>query len=137
MSFFKKVKKFFSNIWEKTASAREVLCKTGHYMKMVFHYIFKFRAIFLVLITIVAAIMMASYCKANLPESVGIALQSDGSFSQYITRDQAVNSSFLLTAFSLIFVLISKKTLYPWLISLFTFVVPVLVLVTNYLAGAI
>ena len=137
MSFFKKMKVFFRDLWKKCAPARRVLAKIGRFIKQACHFIYKFRAIFLVVITIIAALLMANYCKAKLPESVGIDLQSDGSFSKYITRDQAVNSSFLLTALSLIFVLISKKTLYPWLISLFTFVIPILIVVTNYLAGAI
>lgn len=137
MSFYKKVSVFFSNLWKKTKPAREVLAKVGQYIKKFFTYVYKFRAIILVVVTLIAAIIMASYCKANLPETVGIDLQSDGTFSKYITRDQAVNCSFILTALSLVFVLISKKTLYPWLISLFTFAVPVLILVTNHLAGAI
>ncbi len=137
MSFFEKVKNFFSALWEKTKPVREVLGKVGRYIKKFFSFIYKFRAIVLVVITLIAAIIMASYCNAHLPESVGIDLQSDGTFSKYITRGQAVSGSLILTALSLVFVLISKKTLYPWLISLFTFAVPILILVTNYLAGAI
>lgn len=140
-SFFQKLKEFFSNLAEKTRPARQktwkVLCIIGRYIKKTCSFIYRFRAIFLVILTLIAAFILADYCREKLPEQVGIELQSDGSFAKYITRDQAVNCCLWLTVISLVFVLLSKKTLYPWLISLFTFVVPVLILVTNYLAGAI
>ena len=132
-----KKKGFFGELWEKLKPAREVMKKIWKWIKKICGFIYRFRAIFLVVITVIAAIIMASYCKANLPEQVGIDLQSDGSFAKTVSRDTAIAGPFLLTMVSLVFVLLSKKTLYPWLISLFTFAVPILILVTNQLASAI
>jgi len=139
MSFFNKMKQGFLDFYEKAKPVMEKIGKvTGtivKYIKSFFSILYRYRSVFLTVATVIFAIFFYSFIKGRLPEMVGINLQSDGTFSHYISRDLAVNQSFMLTALSLVFVLISKKTLYPWLISMFTFVIPILILVTNNMAG--
>jgi hypothetical protein len=67
----------------------------------------------------------------KLPDSVGINLLADGSFSLMIPKIAAVLGPLGVTALCVFLMLGAKKTMYPWLISLFTLVLPVLIYVTN------
>ena len=62
---------------------------------------------------------------------VGINLQSSGAFEQMITRDMAVMGPLGLTAACLLLMFCSRKAMYPWAISMFTLVLPILILFTN------
>ena len=137
MSFFKDMKSKCDSIAEKTKPAREKTADMGRGFAKTVSFCYRYRAIVLTVVTVILAIIMAVYSGSHLPEQVGINLQSDGTFSTYIARGQAIACCFILTMISLGLMLLSKKTLYPWLISLFTFAVPILILVTNYLAGVI
>ena len=77
------------------------------------------------------AVKLALYNRANLPEQVGINLQSTGEFAQMITRDMAVMGPLGLTAACLLLMFCSRKAMYPWAISVFTLALPVLILFTN------
>ena len=61
----------------------------------------------------------------------GINLQSSGEFAQFVTRDVAVMGPLGLTAACLMLMFCSRKALYPWAISVFTLIVPLLILFTN------
>ena len=77
------------------------------------------------------ALKLASYNRENLPEQVGINLQSSGEFAQMITRDAAVMGPLGLTAACLLLMFCSRKAMYPWAISIFTLVLPLLILFSN------
>ena len=77
------------------------------------------------------ALKLAAYNREHLPEQVGINLQSSGAFEQMVSRDVAVLGPLGLTAACLLLMLCSRKAMYPWAISIFTLVLPLLVLFTN------
>ena len=77
------------------------------------------------------ALKLASYNRENLPEQVGINLQSSGEFAQMISRDMAVIGPLGLTAACLLLMFCSRKAMYPWAISIFTLVLPILLLISN------
>ncbi len=77
------------------------------------------------------ALKLAAYNRQNLPEQVGINLLSTGEFAQMIERDMAVMGPLGLTAACLLLMFCSRKAMYPWAISVFTLVLPLLILVTN------
>ena len=77
------------------------------------------------------ALKLASYNRENLPEQVGINLQSSGEFAQMISRDMAVMGPLGLTAACLLLMFCSRKAMYPWAISIFTLVLPILLLISN------
>ena len=93
--------------------------------------LFRLRKIVLAVPVVFAALQLASYNRENLPEQVGINLQSSGEFAQMISRDIAVMGPLGLTLACLFLMFCSRKAMYPWAISLFTLVLPVLILVTN------
>ena len=93
--------------------------------------LFRLRKVVLAVPVVMLAVKLALYNRENLPEQVGINLQSSGEFAQMISRDMAVMGPLGLTAACLLLMLCSKKALYPWAISLFTLVLPVMILLTN------
>jgi hypothetical protein len=62
---------------------------------------------------------------------VGLDLQTTGEFAKVISRQTAVTMPLMLTGACLVLMCFSRKTLYPWLISVFSLVIPVLLLITN------
>ena len=93
--------------------------------------LFRLRKIVMAVPVIYWALKLAAYNREHLPELVGFNLQSSGAFESMISRDLAVMGPLGLTAACLLLMLCSRKAMYPWAISIFTLVLPLLILVTN------
>lgn len=93
--------------------------------------IYRLRALFLAIPVIFAALRLAAYNSEHLPLLVGLDLQSTGEFAKVISRQTAVTMPLLVTGACLALMCFSRKTLYPWLISVFSLAIPVLLLITN------
>lgn len=100
-------------------------------LRNVWRWIFRLRSILLAFPVVVTAIIMAIYNLTNLPEIVGINMQSNGEYAMVVTRAVAVMGPLALTAVCLLLMFCSKKVLYPWLISVFSLVLPLLFLFTS------
>lgn len=109
-----KVKNIFSTIWK---------------------IVFAFRRVVLAVPVIIAALRLAAYNRENLPLMVGINLQSNGEFAEMISRSTAVNVPLMITLGCLSLLLFTRKTIYPWLISIFTLAIPILLMLTNGYLG--
>lgn len=77
------------------------------------------------------ALKLAAYNMKHLPEQVGINLLSSGEFAEMISRESAVMGPLMVTGACLALMFVSRKSVYPWLISIFTLVLPLLLLITN------
>lgn len=93
--------------------------------------LFRLRKVVMAVPVVYAALRLAFYNRANLPEQVGINLQSSGEFAQMISRDIAVMGPLGLTIACLFLMFCSRKAMYPWAISIFTLVLPLLILFSN------
>ena len=116
--------------WEKTW---EILKKIWHVIKIIIKWIFNLRGIWMAIPVALAALRLAALNAARLPEEVGINLLANGEYQWFISRGAAVLIPFAVTTVCLLLMLISKKILYPWLISLFSLVLPLVVWLTNSL----
>ncbi len=131
--------KNFRDIWQQFCQVMvkvwNVICMiasgVGHFFKIVGGYCYRFRKILLALPVVVAGVWLASYCRARMPEVVGIGLQESGKYAVTISRDLAVLGPLAITFFCLLMMFCSRRTLYPWLISVFSLVLPVLLMLTN------
>lgn len=92
---------------------------------------YRLRSILLALPVMVTAVVLAVYNSINLPEFVGLNVQTSGEYVTVITRSAAVLGPLAVTAVCLLLMFCSKKVLYPWLISLFSLVIPLLFLFTS------
>lgn len=77
------------------------------------------------------ALKIAAYNMQHLPEEVGIGLLSTGEFAQMIGRNMAVTGPLALTAACLVMMFLSRKAMYAWAISVFSLVLPFLLLFSN------
>ena len=100
-------------------------------MSTAWRYIVKLQKVILAVPVGVGAVLLAMKNLVELPDSVGLNLQSDGTFTVLIAREIAVLGPIAITALCLLLMFCAKRTLTPWLVSVFSLAIPLLILVTN------
>jgi hypothetical protein len=135
MNFLTVIEDKWQAFCKNTAPAREKFADTcrkiGKTLKTIWSYIYRLRVAILAVPVAVGAVYLAVTNMAKLPDSVGINLLENGEFSMMVPKLVAVLGPLGVTALSIILMIGARKTLYPWLISLFTLVLPILIYVTN------
>lgn len=114
-----------------TGKVIEICKKIGSVISAAWKYLIKLRKVILAVPVGVGAIYLAVKNLSELPQTVGIDLQSNGTFSVLIAREVAVLGPIAITALCLLLMFASKRTLTPWLVSLFSLAIPLLIFVTN------
>ena len=94
-------------------------------------YMVKWKKVFLAVPVGTAAVLLGIGNLTKLPDTVGLNLQSDGTFTMLIARELAVLGPIAITALCLLLMFGSKRTLTPWLVSVFSLAIPLLILITN------
>lgn len=124
-----------TDFWGSVASfwtdAKPVLNRIWSVIKEIGSWIYKLRSVILAIPVAIGAIYLAIRNMAVLPEEVGINLLETGEYAMTVGRGVAVMGPLAVTALSLLLMFCSRKTLYPWLISLFTLALPILLWVIN------
>ena len=105
--------------------------KTNSIINLIGVWLFRLRKFVLATPVVYYALKLAAYNSEHLPEVVGIDLQSTGEFAQTISRGLAVMGPLGLTLACLLLMFCSRKTMYPWAISIFTLALPLLILLSN------
>ena len=105
--------------------------RVGTVITTLFRWIFDLRKLFMAVPVLYVAVKLARNNLEQLPEMVGFDIQSTGEFAQMVTRDTAVYGPLGLTCLCLVLMFLSRKTIYPWLISIFSLVLPLLIWVLN------
>lgn len=122
----------FKETWSKfSAKVSPVLKKTGAVLSRVGLWIYRLRQVFLAIPVVWGALKLAARNMERLPEQVGLNLLPSGAFSQLVSRDYAVYGPLAVTALCLLLMFFSRKPLYPWLVSVFSLVLPLLIYLTN------
>jgi hypothetical protein len=109
----------------------EAICDFGDLLKKNKHWAFELRKVVMAIPVVVAMLSLADECRQRLPEMVGIHLLTNGDFERMIARETAISASIAITSICLVFMFLSRKTIYPWLISLMSLLLPILLIVTN------
>ena len=118
----------FKEIWDKVY---QIYKKVEEVISIIYRCIFKLRKVFMAIPVVYLAIRIAAANMQRLPEAVGINMQSSGEFALMVTRNYAVYGPLGVTAFCLLLMFFSRKTVYPWVISIFSLVLPYLLYITN------
>ena len=105
--------------------------KAWSVIKTICKYIYKFRGVIISIPVVVIAIILGFMNAGRLPETVGLELLATGEFGMSVSRITAVLAPMGITGLAVLMTLLSKRTLFPWLISVFTLVLPVLIWLTN------
>lgn len=95
------------------------------------NYVTKFKKIFLAAPVGVMAVILALQNMFKLPVIVGLDLQYNGEFGIQIIREVAVLGPMAITAICLLLMFVSRRTLTPWLVSVFSLALPLLILLIN------
>lgn len=114
--------------WEKT---KGILGKVDRVVDIILSVLYRLRKVFLAIPVAYYAIKLARYNMENLPQVIGVNMQANGAFAEFISRDLAVWGPLGVTAACLVLMFLSRKALYPWAISIFTLALPLLLLISN------
>lgn len=109
----------------------EGICSLGALLKKNWRWSFELRKVVMAIPVVVLMMKLAAECRARLPETVGINLLANGGFEQMIARESAISATMAITTGCLVLMFFSRKTVYPWLVSLFSLALPVLLILTN------
>lgn len=121
-------KKSAQQVWENIRVWYQTACQV---LERVWYVVYRSRKLLLSIPVIVLAVYLAGKSQSMLPEHVGIWLMEDGSFKYMVSQEMAIYAPLALTGGCLVMMFCSRRTVYPWLISLFSLVVPLLVLLIN------
>ncbi len=122
-----KTKQVFGAIYAVYKKIEEIIT-------VIIRCIFKLRKVFMAIPVVCLALKIAKENAERLPETVGLNIQTTGEFASMVSRDYAVYGPLALTAFCLLLMFCSRKSVFPWVISIFSLVLPYLIYYTNLLA---
>ena len=121
--------------WESTEAFRtkfsEVFEKIGYVLLVIWKWIYNLRSIILAVPVVIGAIRLAIMNMSRLPDSVGIMLLSSGAYQWMVDKPIAVMGPLAVTAACLFLMFISRRVVYPWMISIFSLTLPLLIYITN------
>lgn len=113
---------------QKTKAAVE---KTGRVLQIIGKVLYHTRKLFLAIPVVWLAVRLYGEAMDRLPQTVGLLLQESGDYAYMLEKQTAAMGCMAVTAACLLMMFCSRRTLYPWLISLFSLVLPILLIVTN------
>ena len=113
------------------ARFKTVMAKINSVINIIGVVLFRLRKLVLAAPVVYYALKLAAQNMEKLPQTVGLNLQSTGEYAATISRELAVMGPLGLTAGCLLMMFCSRKALYPWAISVFTLVLPLLLLLSN------
>ncbi|MBQ8359853.1 MAG: hypothetical protein IJX37_08150 [Oscillospiraceae bacterium] len=133
MKFMEKIRQTWQQFLDSRAMQKTlpVLKKTGYVLALTSKWAYKLRSVLLAIPVAVVAVALAIRNMQQLPSEVGINILASGEYQWMVSRGVAALAPLAVTAVCLGLMFCSKKVLYPWLISLFSLVLPLVIWVTN------
>ena len=135
--FFARIADKIRDVWQRFMDTKfaqkmaPIMGKTGQVLALTCKWAYKLRGVLLSIPVAVAAVFMALRNQQRLPDPVGISILPDGTYQWTIEQSLAVWVPLAVTGVCLLMVICSKRVLYPWLISLFSLVLPLVLWITN------
>ena len=121
--------------WARTEPFRtkfmEVFEKIGYVLLVIWKWIYNLRSIILAVPVVIVAIRLALKNINRLPDAVGIMILASGEYQWMVEKGIAVMGPLAITAACLFLMFISRRVVYPWLVSIFSLVLPWLIYITN------
>lgn len=128
MSKFTELKNKLQAFWRRIEPG---VTKTGRVLRGIGRWIYNLRGLFMAVPVGIVAFLEAAKNMDRLPDRVGLLIQATGDYQWMVGRETAVLFPLLLTGICLVLMFCSRRPVYPWLISILTLVVPVLIYITN------
>lgn len=123
------------SVWNSTEPFRtkfmEVFNKIGYVLLVIWKWIYNLRSILLAVPVVIVAIRLAILNMSRLSDKVGILILSSGEYQWMVDKGIAVMGPLAVTAACLLLMFLSRRVVYPWLISVFSLALPLLIYITN------
>lgn len=123
--------RFLNNARPVFSKIHQIFSKVSNTVISAWKYILKFQKIFLAVPVGTMAVILALQNLIKLPPIVGLDLQTNGDFNIQIIREVAAIGPMAITAVCLLLMFCSKRTLTPWIVSVVSLLLPLLILITN------
>ena len=104
-------------------------------MSDIYWWIYRYRGVLLAIPVAALSVVMAIYNFFRLPALVGFGLQPSGEYALLIGKGVAIMGPLAISSLCLLLMFCSRKAIYPWLISVFSLVLPLIILLTNTFPG--
>ena len=117
----KETKKENKHVWKDIWSVLKLTAKWSYQL----------RSLLLAIPVFVCAVCLAIRNAALLPATVGINILASGEYQWAVDRLMAVLAPLAVTVICLLLMACSKKILFPWLISVMSLALPVLIWIIN------
>ena len=121
--------------WASTEPFRtkfmEVFDHIGYVLLVIWKWIYNLRSIILAVPVVIMAIRLAILNVSRLPDTVGILILSSGEYQWMVEKGIAVMGPLAVTAACLLLMFLSRRVVYPWLVSIFSLALPLLIYITN------
>ncbi len=129
MSFFGELKTKTKEAWKGFQADRKQAQKDGSLFRVICSWVYKLRSAFLAIPVAFIAVIQALGNLVRLPDTVCFyipALNNGALMAQAVQvgRLVAVLGPALITGVCLLMMFFSRRIVYPWLISVFTLIVP-------------
>ena len=127
------------DIWKDFCRTAEPTAqKVTHFMgeladafRVIWRFATRMRKVILAIPVGWGAVYLAIYNQSHLPAVVGLSLENNGELTMQVARELAVLGPMALTALCLLLMFGSRRVLTPWLVSLFSLAIPLVILVAN------
>lgn len=107
------------------------LRRFGSAFATVWSFLLKLKKIFLAVPVALAALWLAQRNMELLPQSVGVDLQTDGTFSLLVSREWACGIPVVITLACIVLMCCSRRVLTPWVVSVVSLILPIVLWITN------
>ena len=135
MNFIDKCMAWWEDFYRKAQPALKKAEQTAkvvvNRVTFAWDYIMQYKKLFLATPIAVMAVILAIQNLFKLPALVGFIQDANGEFAFEMIREVAVLAPLIVTAICLLLMFASKRTLTPWMVSLFSLILPLLILFTN------
>jgi len=140
MKLFEKWNNKLGTMRQKFEKDRDKAKKDGSLPKVIWSWIYKLRSVFLAIPVVFASIIMAINNSVRLPETVSLCMPSFSGETMAIeiveiSKNLAIFGPLLITAACLVLMFCSRRVAYPWLISIFSLVLPLFVYFASVFPG--
>ena len=109
----------------------EFICNIGSWLKKNWRISFELRKVVMAVPVLGGMFLLVNECRQRLPEVVGINLLESGQFEQLIPRELAVTVCMGVTIACLVLMFCSRKTILPWMVSILSLVLPIMLILVN------
>ena len=108
--------------------------KASRVIEVVCIWLYRLRKVIMAAPVVYFALKLARENAERLPKTVGLDLQATGEFAHTVSRTVAVQAPLLITTAALALMFLSKKAVFPWVVSILTLALPYLIYFTNMYA---